>query len=197
MTPPQELVAFEADIANEFNAGKIRAPVHLDDGNERQLIEYFEKYVRPYDWLFCSWRSHYKCLLHGVPAAELKAEIMAGRSISLCFPEYRVVSSAIVAGNLPLALGAAWAIKRQGGNAHVHAFMGDMTALTGVAQECLSYAQSFELPITFVLEDNNKSVCTDTRAVWNIRGIEDCEKVHQFEYTSRYPHAGAGQRVEF
>ena len=92
---PEDLIAFETDIAETFNAGKIRAPVHLYSGNETQMIEVFRN-VKPADWVFCSWRSHYQCLLKGVPREKVKAEILAGRSISLCFPEHRVVSSAIV-----------------------------------------------------------------------------------------------------
>jgi len=145
----EELIAFETDIANEFNAGMIRAPVHLDDGNEEQLIEIF-KGVKPEDWLCCGWRSHYRCLLKGVPPSLLKAEIMAGRSISLCFPQYRIVSSAIVGGIVPIALGIAMGIKRRGGAERVHCFMGDMTVRAGVTRECMDYAGSHELPIRFM-----------------------------------------------
>ena len=59
------LCAFEADIANEFNSGHIRAPVHLDGGNELELCEIFLS-IKPEDWCFVTWRSHYICLLKGV-----------------------------------------------------------------------------------------------------------------------------------
>lgn len=189
----EDLIAFETDIANEFNAGKIRAPVHLYDGNEREMIDVF-KSVQPRDWICCSWRSHYQCLLKGVPPAELKAEIMAGRSISLCFPEERVISSAIVGGILPIAVGLAMGIKRVHGQELVHCFLGDMTALTGMFRECFAYAASKSLPIRWIIEDNGKSVCTDTREVW---GAERASKVVRYSYKPRYPHAGAGQRVQF
>ena len=164
---PEELIAFETEIAEVFNAGKIRAPVHLYSGNEAQMIEVFRD-VKPEDWVMCSWRSHYQCLLKGVPREEVKAEILAGRSISLCFPEYRVVSSAIVAGILPIAVGMALGIKRQGEQARVHCFMGDMTAETGMAfMNASSIPTNHQLPIRFIVEDNGKSVCTDTRETWN------------------------------
>lgn len=192
-----ELRAFEADIASEFNAGRIRAPVHLYDGCEELMIGYFRG-VGPDDWVFCSWRSHYQCLLKGVPPDLLKEEIMAGHSISLCFPEQRILSSAIVGGVLPIALGRALAIKREGGAEKVHCFMGDMTAATGIAHECIKYAHNFDLPITFILEDNRVSVCTDTYSVWNGNlGIFPTAKIFRYEYKSKWPHAGAGQRVQF
>jgi len=93
----EELIAFEDDIAALFNAGKIRAPVHLYSGNEDSIISVFRQ-IRSQDWVFCSWRSHYQCLLKGVPKELVRAEILAGRSISLCFPEHRIYSSAIVGG---------------------------------------------------------------------------------------------------
>src|SRR5262252_6831964 len=95
------LRAFEEEIAQEFAAGNIRAPVHLAAGNETALIEIFER-VKPDDWVLCSWRSHYHALLKGVPRHEVKAAIMAGHSISLCFPQYKVLSSAIVGGIAPI-----------------------------------------------------------------------------------------------
>lgn len=187
------LKAFEADIAAEFNAGKIRAPIHLDGGNEEPLIQVFAD-VGPNDWVLCSWRSHYKALLKGIPPEKVKAEIMAGRSISLCFPEYRFLSSAIVGGHLPIALGLAWSIKRNGGSEKVWAFLGDMASWSGIFTECWSYARGHALPLNFVIEDNGKSVCTPTRKVW---GEDNHSSTRGFEYTLPWPHSGAGVRVQF
>jgi pyruvate dehydrogenase E1 component alpha subunit len=196
----QELIQFETEIADLFNAAKIRAPVHLYSGNEEQMIEIFRE-VRPEDWVCCSWRSHYQCLLKGVPPQQVKDEIVAGRSISLCFPEYRVVSSAIVGGILPIAVGLALGIKRRGDKGRVHCFMGEMTAETGMASECIKYSTNHQLPIRFIVEDNSKSVCTDTREVWN-QPVLTYEKnshplVQIYKYQTKYPHAGAGVRVQF
>ncbi len=196
----EELIVFEEDIAELFNAGKIRAPVHLYSGNEEHIIAVFER-IRSQDWVFCSWRSHYQCLLKGVPQEQIREEIMAGRSISLCFPDYRIFSSAIVGGVLPIAVGAAMAIQRQGEDAKVYCFMGEMTAETGVAHEAMKYSQNHGLPIHFIVEDNGKSVCTDTREVWNqpqlsFQGVQN-EYITSYHYETKYPHAGAGVRVQF
>jgi TPP-dependent pyruvate/acetoin dehydrogenase alpha subunit len=195
MLNADELRAFEAEIAQEFNAGRIKAPVHLSGGCEDQIIEIF-KDVREQDWVFSNWRSHYHCLLKGVPPAEVKAAIMAGRSITLCFPEHRFLSSAIVGGNLPIALGVALSIKRRGGDERVWAFCGEMTARTGIFHECLSYAVGHGLPIAFVIEDNGKSVCTPTAEVWGEQS-KGASHVRRFSYSLPFPHSGAGVRVEF
>jgi len=196
----EELIAFEEEIAAEFNAGRVRAPVHLYSGNEEQIIEIFRS-VQPADWVLCSWRSHYQCLLKGVPREQVKAEIMAGHSISLCFPGHRVFSSAIVTGVLPIAVGVALAIKRRGGSERVHCFMGEMTAETGMASSCIKYSRNHQLPIRFIIEDNGKSVCTDTRETWaastlSFEGSHDPMIVY-YRYQTKYPHAGAGVRVQF
>lgn len=190
----EELVAFEREIAEAFNAGKIRAPIHLDGGNEHQLIEVFQK-IKSDHWVACSWRSHYKALLKGVPPEKVRAEIMAGRSIAMSFPEYRFLSSAIVAGQLPIALGIALGIKRRDGAEQVHVFCGDMTARTGAFHECVTYATGHDLPIRFIVEDNGISVCTVTQDVWGRR--KSWPNIVRIPYKLPWPHSGAGVRVNF
>lgn len=196
----EKLIAFEDEVARRFNAAEIRAPVHLYSNNEEQLIKIFET-VQKNDWIFCSWRSHYQCLLKGVPEDEVMAEIMAGRSISLCFPEYKVYSSAIVGGILPISVGVAMSIKRNNGTNKVYCFMGEMTAETGIAHESIKYCQRHDLPIQFIIEDNGKSVVTDTRKTWNTEKLLfdeiDDPKIIHYTYENKYPHAGAGKRVQF
>jgi pyruvate dehydrogenase E1 component alpha subunit len=197
------LIEFENDIAAEFNQAKIKAPVHLYNGNEEQMLDVFIKHqINENDWVLTSWRSHYQCLLKGVPPEELKKAIMEGRSISLCFSKQKVFCSAIVTGVLPIAVGLAMANKLSNKNGRVFCFIGDMTSETGSAHECIKYCRNHKLPIHFIVEDNNKSVCTDTRKTWNtdkltFENVND-EYVTYYRYAlDKYPHAGAGSRVQF
>ncbi len=196
----KELINFENGIAKCFNDGKIRAPVHLYSGNEDFLIKFFKK-IKKNDWVFCSWRSHYQCLLKGVPAKLLKREILAGKSISLCFPKYKIYSSAIAGGTLPIAVGMALSLKRKKSKNKVFCFIGEMTSETGIAHENIKYSMNKKLPIHFIIEDNNKSVCTDTRKTWSQKKLT-YEKISNkyvtfYKYKLKYPHAGAGKRVLF
>ena len=212
----EELIAFEQQVAEAFNAGSIRSPIHLSGGNEAQLLRIFED-VRPGDWVLGSWRSHYHCLLHGVPPDKLMAAIRAGRSISLCFPEHRILCSAIVGGTLPIAVGIAMGIKRHRESInisthlfdtpwpHVWCFVGDMTARTGGFYEAQQYSICQDLAITFVVENNGRSVLTDTEKAWGgryniIRPWIDKSpglKMISYNYQLTWPHSGAGVRVEF
>lgn len=190
----EDLISFEADIAAEFNAGKIKAPIHLSGGNEEILISIFQDF-RPGDYCFSTWRNHPHALLAGIPPEEVKRQIMAGRSMTVCSPVHRFFSSAIVAGCLPIALGVAWQIKRRGGDETVFCFIGDMTACTGMAHECFNYAKAHALPLRIIIEDNGKSVCTDTASVWgNKRPMIDAEG---YEWQLPWPHSGSGKRINF
>ena len=48
-----ELIEFEKEIAKLFDAGKIKAPIHLYHGNEKQIINVFKK-IKRNDWVFCT-----------------------------------------------------------------------------------------------------------------------------------------------
>jgi TPP-dependent pyruvate/acetoin dehydrogenase alpha subunit len=76
-----------------------------------------------------------------------------------------------------------------------------MTSETGVAQTAFRYAEKHDLPITFIIEDNGISVLTETRKVWNTNLLRFEEiknsKVKSYKYKSKFPHAGAGVRVQF
>tara|TARA_B100001121_G_scaffold57713_1_gene50948 strand:- start:1671 stop:2273 length:603 start_codon:yes stop_codon:yes gene_type:complete len=197
----KQLIDFENDIAETFNQGKIRAPIHLYSGNESFLINFFKKYIKKNDWVFCSWRSHYQCLLKGVPARTLKKEILDGKSISLCFMKYKIYSSAIVGGILPISLGMALSLKRKKSKNKVFCFIGDMTSETGIAYETIKYSINKKLPIHFIIEDNSKSVCTDTRKTWSLKKLSyenfKSKYITFYKYKLKYPHAGAGKRVQF
>ena len=74
MLSKEELIEFETHIGVCFDDAQIRAPVHLYHGNEEEILKVFQKHnIGKDDWVLCSWRSHYQCLLKGVPPAKLKA----------------------------------------------------------------------------------------------------------------------------
>lgn len=198
MHTAQELIDFETDIGNRFNNAEIPYPIHLSKGNELQLLKIFEDF-KPGDWVFNSWRSHYHALLAGVPPEKVRDAILKGRSMTLCWPEHRMFCSAIVGGILPIAVGVAWQIKRARSGERVFLFIGDMTEQTGIAHECIKYARLNDLPLVVTVENNGKSVCSDTKETWGGAGATgwDPDYYYQWDLSEHYPHAGAGQRVQF
>lgn len=191
----EDLIAFEDSLADDFNKGRIKAPLHLAGGNEDALIEIFNG-IRPQDWVLSSWRAHYHALLKGVPPDELRAAIHAGRSIALTFPEHNILCSAIVGGICPIAVGLAWAIKQRGEDRVVHCFIGDMTATGGIFHESRRYAYGHDLPVRWWIEDNSLSVCTDTAEVWG-SGPSFMSSSQSYRYKLTRPHVGTGKWVAF
>ena len=190
----QELISFEDDIALLFNEGVIHSPVHLSKGNEDALIKIFVE-IKPTDWVFSNHRNHLHALLHGVPADWLKKEILENRSIHINNAEHRFFSSAIVAGCCPIAVGVALAIKKQGGTDKVFVFCGDMAAHTGIFYESVRYSEGFDLPITFIVEDNGLSVNSPTDETWGDDYHGD--KISYYDYKLGWPHSGSGKWLKF
>ena len=77
----ESLISFESELKKIYEDGKIKAPIHLSKGNEKELLEIFQ-YVHINDWVFSSWRNHYHALLHGINRDVLLNDIINGNSMN-------------------------------------------------------------------------------------------------------------------
>jgi TPP-dependent pyruvate/acetoin dehydrogenase alpha subunit len=205
----EQLIDFEKYIGDLFNAGKIKAPIHLYSGNEDKIIKVFENIDIENDWVCCTWRNHYQALLKGIPKEIITEKILDGKSMVMNLPEYKFICSSIVGGIPSIATGIAWSLKLQNKKGRVWVWTGDMSSETGHWHEAYKFAKGHNLPITFVVEDNFKSVCTPTNKTWGrdipyyldkepTDGIVYQHHLIYYKYNNeKYPHAGAGQRVQF
>lgn len=202
-----QLQAFEQEIAELFRQKQIRGPIHLAGGNEEQLIQIFQN-VGHDDWVLATHRSHYAALLHGVPPEKVRAEILAGHSMHLNWPEHRFLTSAIVGGIAPIAVGLALGIKRRGEDRRVWCFIGDMSAETGLVHESIKYSGNFRLPVSFVIEDNHLSTDTPTHEAWGHPPTPESSPptweaqwnnggVIRYSAPRTWPHTGVGHWVNF
>ena len=198
--PKEELIAFEEEIKDLFLSAKIKAPIHLSRGNEDELIEIF-KNIKPEDWCFSNHRSHYHALLKGLSKEWLKDEILAGRSMHINSKEHKFMTSSIVGGCLPIAVGVAMAIVKQKSDDVVWVFVGDMAAETGTFHECSKYAGRNLLPIVFVVEDNGLSTNTPTYETWGdatyTSGALVEPQIKDYKYKRAFPHINCGSHVVF
>ena len=216
MVTADELINYETAIGDLFNAGQIKAPIHLYNGNEGQMIEIFKDVDTENDWVCCTWRNHYQALLKGIPQERLTAEILKGKSMVQTLPEYKFICSSIVGGIPSIATGIALANKLDNNKSHVWCWVGDMSAETGHFHEAYKYSRNTNLPITFIVESNKLSVLTPTDDIWKREipyyiddpaecidtlyqdGIYKQPNLIYYQYhNAKYPHAGAGQRVQF
>jgi TPP-dependent pyruvate/acetoin dehydrogenase alpha subunit len=208
----EELMAFEAKMKGIFEEGELPYLIHWSGGNERELIQIFEQ-IEPRDWVFASHRSHYHYLLKGGSPARLEQLIRAGQSMFIFDPELRFYTSSVLAGTCGIAAGVAWALQESAecgmrsaecGEAvpagtpgpKVWCFLGDGAEDEGHFYEAAHLVEGWELPCTFVIEDNDRSVetnCLDRRGA--VRAMTQWGCVLRYRYQPTYPHAGPGSKL--
>jgi pyruvate dehydrogenase E1 component alpha subunit len=205
-----DLIQFEETLVEDWKEGLIKVPCHLSGGNEDALIELFKE-IKPTDWVVSTHRNHYHYLLKGGDAHELRKEILGlpnrlsdGRSGSMHTTDLscRFVSSCLVGCGAPVAVGIALSIALRSGGEKVWCFLGDGAVDEGMFYESLCYAEGRKLPVTFVVEDNNRSVVSSQEERC-VRGSDTryhalCSRfVRYIEFTPTYPHVADGSFISF
>ena len=135
--------------------------------------------------------------MHGVDEKKLLSQIMMGKSMYVSSKKNNFLSSSIAGGMLPIALGLALAIKRKKQKNKVWVFIGDMTSMMGSFFEVYNYSRNFNLPLEFIIEDNGKSVYTNTKKTWNLKKLNYPKDVFYYKFNLKYPHHGTGKWVSF
>jgi len=187
----QELIKFEKSMAQRFDNGEIPYLTHFSGGNEDQLIEIF-KDIKPGDYVFSTHRSHYHYLLHGGRPERLEELILNGKSMFVFDRNANFYSSSIVCATPSIAVGVAWALKKKGSLQRVWCFIGDGAEDEGHLVEAARYVDGWNLPCTFIIEDNDRSVSATKSERWGKYGPLFFKCVQRYGYTSTYPHGGSG-----
>ncbi len=186
----EELIAFEDRIGDLYLENKLPFLFHLSGGNENQLISIFEE-INEGDYVISNHRSHYHALLHGIPPEVIEDRILNGRSMFIYDRERNFFCSAIIGGTPAIAAGIAWALKRKGSPQKVWCFVGDGTEDNGHLYEAIRYVDGWDLPCTFVIENNDRSVEASNSERWGKAGDYEWNSpsVIKYKYEITYPHA--------
>jgi acetoin:2,6-dichlorophenolindophenol oxidoreductase subunit alpha len=154
---------FEERVAKLVSRKEIVCPCHLYIGQEAVAAGVCASLTKN-DWVFSTHRSHGHYIAKGGSLKGLMAELYGratgcsggyGGSMHLAAPEIGLPgSSAIVAGTVPLAAGAALAFQLQKKDSVAVAFFGDGAVDEGVWYETLNFASLKKLPVVFVCENN-------------------------------------------
>ena len=189
----ESLIAFEERIKSHFANGELPFLVHLSGGNEEALLNIFRD-IREGDWVFSNHRSHYHALLKGIPESEVEEAILRGDSMFVFSKEHRFYTSSILAGTCCIACGVALEIAERGGDEMVWCFLGDGAEDNGHFYEAVRFAESKNLPVTFIIEDNDRQVDTSHLDRWgtSMRWDWPTNRVLRYHYTPTFPHGGAG-----
>lgn len=192
----EELIKFEREIVDLWEGAKIPYPVHFSGGNEEQLIEIFKK-IQHGDYILSTHRNHYHYLLAGGSKEKLKEIILRGDSMHTFDKGLNFFTSAIVCGCPAIAAGLAFALKKKNSNNKVWCFIGDGAEESGHFYEAVRYVDGWNLPCTFIVEDNNRSVESPKQERYNQSEINWPKCVIKYNYNATYPHVGTDKWVDF
>ncbi len=155
--------AFEEKASEIYARGKINGLLHLGMGLEG-VATGAASVMNKDDYVFGGHRAHAHAVAKGTDVNKLMAEL-AGRSTGVCkgkggtmhisVPEVGfVTATGVVAGNIPLALGAALSCREAGKGQVAVAVFGDGAGQAGVFHESLNIASLWKLPMLFLCENN-------------------------------------------
>lgn len=177
----------EEEIARIYPSDKIKSPVHLSIGQEASAVGVCDV-LRPDDVASASYRGHATYLAKGGDLNAMIAELYGkdtgcargkGGSMHLIDMDHFVLGgSAVVGTSIPVALGYALALKREGSGRVVAAFLGDGATEEGVFHECLNFASLHKLPVLFVCENNFYAIHEPLSKRWSTRQL--CERVRTY-----------------
>ena len=189
---PEGLRAFVEKMAEHHDAGRLPFALHLPGGNEEQLIDIFSN-INEGDYVLSTHRNWYHALLHGLPPEEVEQKILDARSMFMFDRQRNFYVSAIIGGPVAIAVGIAWALKRKGSDQKVWCFLGDGTEDTGHFAEAVRYVDGFNLPCTFVIEDDSMAVDAPKERRWGTdKDLEWPDCVIRYHYTKTRPHIRTG-----
>jgi pyruvate dehydrogenase E1 component alpha subunit len=160
---------FEEKAAEMYALGKIGGFLHLYIGQEAVAVGATST-IRPDDYAIASYREHGQCLAKGSDPRRVMAELFGrrdglskgkGGSMHLFDKSVNFLGGhAIVGAHLPLAAGAAFAIKYQGGDQVVVCYFGDGAVPEGEFHESMNLAALWKLPVIYLCENNRYAMGT-------------------------------------
>ncbi len=159
----------EKAIIDNYNDDEMKTPMHMSMGEEAIVAGVCEALGKK-SQVFGTYRSHALYLVNALETDKFFAE-MYGKatggakgkagSMHLSSPETGFMeASAIVASNIPVAVGAAFANKFKKTNKIVAVFFGDGALDEGNFWESLNVACLMKLPLLFICEDNEFAMHT-------------------------------------
>ena len=165
---------FEEKAEEAYAIGKIGGFCHLHIGQEGSAAGCIGP-LRADDYLIAAYREHTQALSKGMDPKAVMAELYgkaAGSSIGkggsmhiFGADQAFMGGHGIVGGQVPLATGMGWAIKYRGEDRVAMCFMGEAAVNQGAFHESLNMAAIWQLPVIFVVENNEYGMGTAFKRV--------------------------------
>jgi pyruvate dehydrogenase E1 component alpha subunit len=190
---------FEEKCNHAYRTGKAGGYLHVYIGMEPLVVGWLNSIKKGYDYVITAYRDHGHALLLGSDPVAVMSEIMGrsgglsrgkGGSMHLYDTDKGFYGGwGIVGGHLAMASGLAFAAKYRGEDRVTLCYLGDGAANAGVFFETLNMCGLWDLPIIFIIENNEFAMGTrleyhaaDTE-LWK-RGIPfgiNCERIDGME----------------
>lgn len=162
---------FEEGAEDCYTRGLIHGTMHLSIGQEASAVGSC-MVLEPDDQITSTHRGHGHCVAKGAQASKMFAEFF-GKETGYCkgrggsmhiadFESGNLGANGIVAGGIPIAVGAALTSKRLKTNKVVLCFFGDGANNEGAFHESLNMASVWKLPVVFICENNKYGMSTST-----------------------------------
>lgn len=168
---------FEEMAAVAYQDTLVRGSLHLTVGEEAIAVGATGA-LRPDDLVTTSYRSHGHALAKGSPPGPLFAELFGrrtgvckGKGGSMHFIDVAhgiIAATAIVAAQVPMAVGAALAAERQGTGRVVLTYFGDGAINQGAFHEAANLAAIWKAPVILVCENNGFSEMSPTSPMLSV-----------------------------
>jgi TPP-dependent pyruvate/acetoin dehydrogenase alpha subunit len=163
---------FEQRAIEQYRVGNIRGYLHPYTGEEGIAVGACAA-LRPTDYIVSTHRGHGHAIAKGHEPHLMMAELL-GRETGYCrgrggsmhvssLALRNLGANGVVAGGMPLAVGAAFAIRLKGESDIVVSFCSDGASANGAFHEAINLAAIYHLPVVFVLENNHYAVSTPIR----------------------------------
>jgi pyruvate dehydrogenase E1 component alpha subunit len=160
---------FEEKAGEAYSLGKIGGFCHLYIGQEAVAVGAIAA-LRPDDYVTTAYRDHGHALARGMSARAVMAELFGkaagcsggkGGSMHLFDASLNLLGGhGIVGSHIPIAAGAAFAIKYRGGDQVSVCFFGEAAVNIGAFHETLNMASLWDLPAIFICENNGYGMGT-------------------------------------
>lgn len=161
---------FEEKCNFAYRQGKIGGYMHTYIGMEATAVGWMEAIRKGEDYIITAYRDHAFPILLGTDNVATMAEIMGrgggtskgkGGSMHLYDAERGFFGGwGIVGGHTPLGAGLAFASKYRGEDRVTLCYLGDGAANAGVFFETLNMAGLWDLPVIFIIENNEFAMGT-------------------------------------
>lgn len=189
---PEELLAhyermwlirrFEEALADLFSEGLVGGTSHFCVGQEACAMGAVAG-LRADDLVTSNHRGHGHFLAKGADPGRLLAELLgkatgysAGRGGSQHMADFSLGflgSNGITGGMIPIATGAALSQKRLGTGKVVLCFFGDGACAQGTFHEAVNLGAIWDLPIVYLLENNQYAMSTPVRSVCRLERLSE------------------------